>query len=321
MKNFNPLKIIARKVLSHPLIGIPLSNTLYQLGFYNLTKKLSKYSGFTSEIVTFSIPSDAGKMIDGKMYGITGSNLDFLARTIWLEGFENYEKPMPQVFCRLVREAKQVLDVGVNSGFYSIISALVSPDLTVHAFEPFPTALQSLIANVNLNRVSQQIKIINSAVGNYQGTAKLYVPSPRFGAVLESSASLNPEFRDQHSEVLEVPLITLDQYVTDAQLQRVDTIKIDVESQEHVVLEGSQRILKLLRPIVFLEVLEEANTQALDSIRSEANYVSLWLAQEAIIRQDSVKPHPQTMNQILCPVEKIDKIRKIADELNLVFVD
>ena len=118
---------------------------------------------------------------------------------------------MPQVFLYSLEQAQQLIDVGANSGLYSIIAALGFPDLIVHAFEPFPTALKWFEANMELdaNRpIKQQIKVIKKAIGNTLGTAQLYIPIPRFGAILETSASLSSEFRDQHSESLTVDLIT-----------------------------------------------------------------------------------------------------------------
>ena len=101
----------------------------------------------------------------------------------------------------------------------------------------------------------------------------------------------------------------------------MDVIKIDVESQEYKVLDGSRNILKIFRPIIFLEVLEEADITSLESIRSEFNYISLWMGEEAIIQKDKVSSHPDIQNQVLCPAEKIQKFHDIAIALNLDFID
>jgi len=346
---------LVKKLSRIPFFSMTFSRVLYHLRLHSLSKIGSKYSKFVPKIVDFDILLMNGKILTGKLYGIHESNVDNITKTIWINGLKNYEKPMPQVFLYSLEQAQQLIDVGAiavfsrmrgnkilerltvqdsntphscdyryNSGLYSIIAALGFPDLIVHAFEPFPTALKWFEANMELdaNRpIKQQIKVIKKAIGNTLGTAQLYIPIPRFGAILETSASLSSEFRDQHSESLTVDLITLDQYVAEAQLQSVDVIKIDVESQEYKVLDGSRNILKIFRPIIFLEVLEEADITSLESIRSEFNYISLWMGEEAIIQKDKVSSHPDIQNQVLCPAEKIQKFHDIAITLNLDFIN
>lgn len=325
MKKLTFVERFIRKLSQIRFVSVNLPVILYQLNLYSLAKIASKYSKFVPTIVDFQIVTRKDKTSKGKLYGIHESSIDNITKRIWIDNLENYEKPMPQVFLNTLEQAQQLLDVGANSGLYSIIAALSFPDLMIHAFEPFPTALKCLESNIELNNsdqpIKKQIKIIKNAVGNTLGTAQLYIPIPRFGAILETSASLNSEFRDQHSEILTVDLITLDQYVAEAQLQSVDVIKIDVESQEYKVLDGSRNILKDFRPIIFLEVLEEADIISLESIRSKFNYISLWLAEEAIIQKDKVSSHPDIQNQVLCPAEKIQKFHDIAIALNLDFID
>ena len=317
--NIGLLSRVAQSIFRYRLLSVPISATLHGLKAYGLARNISEHSQFVPRLVSFAIPIGEEQEIHAKMH--SAHSTDEIVRSIWLFGLEQYEKPLGQLFCRVVRDAQQVVDVGANSGLYSIISALASSNATVHAFEPFPPALRWLEANLALNSLSDRVKIMRYAIGDHYGEAKLYVPSKRFGDTLETSASLNADFREEHSEVLTVSLIPLDQYATDAQLRRLDVIKIDVESQEHVVLGGARCVLKLLRPIVFLEVLAQANTTVLEAIRTEADYISLWLSEEAIIKQKTVEYHRHAWNQILCPVEKLDWLCGVADELKLAFRD
>ncbi len=325
MNNSTFTERLIRKLSRFPFITMSLSILLYHLSYDSLAKMVSRYSKFVPKIINFNISLSDGRVLTGKLYGKFESNVDYIAKTIWINDLRHYEKPLPQVFLSALEQSQTVLDVGANSGLYSIIAALSFPNVIVHAFEPFPLALRWFNANIELNnhnqQIKQQIKIIKNAIGNSLGTAQFYIPTPRFGAILETSASLSSEFREQHSEVLTVNLITLDHYITQFQIPSVDVIKIDVESQEYKVLDGSRNILRKFRPIVFLEVLEEADISSLESIRTEFDYISLWLNEEAIIQKDKVSSHPNIQNQILCPAEKIQRIRDIAIKLNLAFIN
>jgi hypothetical protein len=95
-------------------------------------------------------------------------------------------------------------------------------------------------------------KMENVAVGEKQGIAKLQFPEDAtwLGTVVESEGTALEQAHRLAS--IEVPLITLDQYVLEKKLEP-DLIKIDTEGNEINVLAGEIDLLLGKRPFVIFE--------------------------------------------------------------------
>ena len=116
---------------------------------------------------------------------------------------------------------------------------------------------------------------------------------------------------------MNVRIVTLDQYVLDHPIQRIDLMKIDVESQEHRVLAGAANVLRHHRPVVFLEVLPGAATDELERIRRTHGYQSILCRPSGLRCVDRVSVDPEATNQALCPEEKLPQFFDMAKTLGL----
>lgn len=242
---------------------------------------------------------------------------DQIARSIWLNGLQAYEAPLPQLFMRLVHGAETVFDVGANSGLYAILAALSESRCRVVSFEPFPVAVESLKANLAANHLNDRVTVVNAAAGEAAGETSLFIPEKSFGDVLETSASLVKEFRPKHSEVLKVEVDTLDGYVARHQMPRVSVIRADVEGAEHLVLQGSPEILETHRPYVFVEILADVSASYLERSRQKAGYRAMCIGTNTLTMQQEVKCVPGSFNHLWYPPENHSKVLAAAAELGL----
>ncbi|HQE81647.1 MAG TPA: FkbM family methyltransferase [Candidatus Hydrogenedentes bacterium] len=113
---------------------------------------------------------------------------------------------------------------------------------------------------------------------------------------------------------LDMPVTNLDQFAREAGLCRMDVLRIDVESFEHAVLGGARLVLSTLRPIIAVEILEAADCAAIDAIRREARYQSLYIAGHDILPQETVVYREGHDNQLLCPQERLPELRDCLEE-------
>src|SRR5690349_11430049 len=60
-------------------------------------------------------------------------------------------------FLHLVKRATVVLDIGANTGLYSILSARTNPAAAVYSFEPYPVNVTRLRKNTALNETGNEI--------------------------------------------------------------------------------------------------------------------------------------------------------------------
>jgi len=311
------IKEIVKAALRHRLIGHPLSRVTKEIGLHQLSRFLSRFSNYYPKEVYFDVVGCDRKTRRGWM-NCADAN-DHTARLIWLFGFSNFEKPLPNLYAKLICGAQYIINVGANSGFYVIIGALVCPTARIDAFEPYPPAIRWLGANLQLNHLTGSVNVFKVALGDTAGQAKLYIPSADHG-VLETAASLNPQFVKHHSDVLSVPLTTIDNHIEKVGVEKVGVIQLDVESQEHVVLEGASKTLDSSRPLIIFELLHIGNCEALEAVRRKFGYRSFQLTEDTITQQPAVSYNPDNWNQLLCPEDKLDILKNAANDLKLHFL-
>lgn len=193
------------------------------------------------------------KLKNGKRLRIWNQGFYLENELFWLgdEGFE-WEKTSRDIWGRASKEAGVILDIGANSGLYSLFAKAHNPGAVVYAFEPQP----------NINAVLQKQNAINGfdihcmqlALSNQQGELPFYNYGEGAFDKNTTAGSLNPEWRPEEQQHIIVPVTTLDDFLTKEGVGKVDLIKIDVETLEPQVLEGYRELLKLHRPSILMEI-------------------------------------------------------------------
>ena len=102
MLNFRryPRSVLARLVRISWL-GQPLSKLLLRCGMERLCRRVSRISRFVPENVFFRVHDSHLASKEGSLSSQNGH--DQIARSIWLNGLDAYEAPLPAIFVRLVR--------------------------------------------------------------------------------------------------------------------------------------------------------------------------------------------------------------------------
>jgi FkbM family methyltransferase len=189
------------------------------------------------------------------------------------------------IFLRLAREARVFLDVGANTGAYTLLALTANPNARAVAFEPVPRILRRLRQNLEINDLIARCDLRAEAVSDQTGTARFHVP---FGEV-PSSASLNLEgFRGYDGELIDVPVSTVDglfPHQTD-----IDLIKIDVEGFEDKALAGMTQLLRRCRPSLIIECNPDGPHRAVESLLKGLGYVFYHLCAGGAVKRDSLAP-------------------------------
>ena len=144
------------------------------------------------------------------------------------------------------------IDVGANIGSVSIPIANLGVETI--AVEPVRQIYSKLLANVSLN--AGHVKSIHKAlVGNdfKEKTITLFSPVGNAGAT-SHNPNWNPSKGPNNSEIVDV--LTLDHLVSSLKFNKRNCsilIKIDVEGMEVDVLNGSNEVIRVFRPIFIME--------------------------------------------------------------------
>jgi FkbM family methyltransferase len=150
--------------------------------------------------------------------------------------------------------------------------------------------------NVAINGLSN-VECVASAVGERDGAAEFYY----VGTTLPTSSSLSFNFM-RSAENLEsdtIPVTTLDSFVRDKMIDRLDLVKIDTETTEPEVLRGMQRTLSRDCPTIVCEVLKGRGTeQALEAVLGPLGYSYYLLTPEGPRPQARIEGHPEWLNYL-----------------------
>lgn len=178
---------------------------------------------------------------------------DPVGEYIYWRGFGAYEPSVMSRYLELAATAGCILDIGANTGLFSLAACAVNASVRVIAWEPVPSIEQRLRANVAINGFDDRVDCHCAALGGKAGTARLRILSD-----CSTSASLaEVNFGvGREATFLDVPVETGDAV---AGSRHVDLIKIDVETAETIVLSGMTGILRASRPVVIAECLPAAS--------------------------------------------------------------
>lgn len=129
-----------------------------------------------------------------------------------------------------------LIDAGANVGYYSILFAQLASTGTIYAFEPTST-FDMLQANLIQNDV-QNVQPLRKAVGKKSGQI-----NDRIFRIWGEAA-----------EKAVYDFTTIDDFVNEKNITKLDCIKIDVDSYDFEVLQGARTTLTTLNPIVVVEL-------------------------------------------------------------------
>jgi FkbM family methyltransferase len=157
-----------------------------------------------------------------------------------------FEPWSTQVVKSLVRRGDIVLDVGANIGYYSVLlSRLVGDQGKVISFEPTDHYGKVLEMNIRANSL-ENVEIIKVGLSNKQQELDIQIG--------QSSATLHVPGNQKLMSSEKVKLITLDDFLEEHPLPKIDFIKIDVDGHEPLFFEGAWKTLEKFEPTVLLEV-------------------------------------------------------------------
>lgn len=172
---------------------------------------------------------------------------DHIQQQIFWYGY--YEKDAVLCWEALSGKDSVVLDIGANTGYYSLIAA--AKGATVYAFEPVSQVRQELTDNIALNP-ELRIHPVATALGAGSGMINIFIA----GADNRGMSGFHqPDNFSGQTE--QVPLITADTWAAGEGIGNPSLIKIDTEGAEPDILKGMQELIGKGRPDIFMELMPE----------------------------------------------------------------
>lgn len=229
----------------------PVSNELVRRGLV-VVQGLARHSDWLAG--RWRINGTPTVTLAGARFRMLGRGDDSVLDSVYYK--RGWEAGETTLFAALLQDAEIVLDLGANTGVYSLLSTRISPTAQVVAVEPSPANADRLRANIALN-AETRITVVEAAVGENEGTLELTVPAD--GSICDVASAVDAFSRAFYGidyTTLSVVQTTVDRLVADHQINRLDLIKLDVEYFELSVLRGATKTLDTLSPMVMAEVFD-----------------------------------------------------------------
>jgi FkbM family methyltransferase len=204
----------------------------------------------------------------------------------WSEGVV-WDKPLIETFYRILaahHEPWVAFDLGAQTGSFSLLAGFF-PNSRWYAFEPIHEAAEILTHNLALNGI-RHVSVQRCAVADFIGTTTLYMPPLNAWGLATLGASAE---RFDPVELRTVACITLDSFIADHAIERVDFMKLDIEGSELAALRGARALIERDHPIILMEYNEinmrqcGIHTEEVDSFLREMGYTWSLVSTEDIL--------------------------------------
>lgn len=146
-------------------------------------------------------------------------------------------------------KGKVIIDVGGYIGDSVLVLSELNPS-TIYTFEAVPENYELLKKTMQLNHISNYVAE-RVALGAETGTQIMHV----CGSGSSSTEREGITFRED----VQVPVITLDEYVQQHEIKNIGLIKVDIEGSEPEFLKGAKKTICEQKPILLLSIYHNAH--------------------------------------------------------------
>lgn len=157
-----------------------------------------------------------------------------------------FEIESTNVVKKLVKPGDIILDIGANIGYYTVMmSKIVKEHGKIYAFEPTEYFRSVLNANIEVNKINN-VEVFDVGLSNNNISLNINIG--------ESSATLHSPCKESTDNVELIKMTSLDEFVMDHNLPKIDFIKIDIDGHEPLFFEGAWNTLEKFDPVILLEI-------------------------------------------------------------------
>lgn len=200
------------------------------------------------------------------------------------------------LFVQLAGDVDVVLDVGANTGIFTIAAAVVHPHLRVHAFEIVPEIFELLYRNVVRNDLLTSVRCHHYGLG--EDGATMVVPETFGASSLPTSISSEMHF----DAGVTVPFVSLDSIASLVPEGSEVLVKIDVEGTEDRIFAAASEFVAARRTHFLCEILPRAaDPERVDGFLRERGYHLFMIGPDFLQPAARVRPDPRHRDWLFTP--------------------
>lgn len=169
------------------------------------------------------------------------------------KSYENIEEILPN----LIDSSAVVIDIEANMGQYACRLNKYLKNGFVYSIEPFIANYNALVEMKRILKLDN-VMTYHLAISDKNSFLNLKIPITKNKLVIGTQAVLESyekaTFDDVTYRIEKITSTTLDKFIFNEKLKKVDLIKIDTEGAEIAVLKGGLECLKMDMPILIVEI-------------------------------------------------------------------
>ena len=199
-------------------------------------------------------------------------------------GFKNFLKDNPhergevKFLESIVKEGMNVIDIGANVGITTVtVARKIGRRGKLYSFEPTPEYFNILKENISSNGL-ENVKVYELAVTDQVGRALFYQKELSSGIVFEEGA-----------KKFEVSTTSIDRFLSEEKIERIDLINMDCEGSELLVLKGAKETLRKNKVKIFCEIHHDFLKQLGQSVEELVQYLQGLEFQVQSVSLDDLK--------------------------------
>jgi len=166
--------------------------------------------------------------------------------------FKTHEPLTTKLLKKELKKGMICLDIGANIGYYALLERkIVGSEGRVIAVEPSPLNFSYLKKNLRQNGFND-VEAFKFALSDSNGQVLFLI-------AMNSNWSRVVDVKDPSLEgaIINVPARSLDSFMTQYHLDKLDFLRMDVEGHEIKIFNGGRRTIENFRPILLLEIHED----------------------------------------------------------------
>jgi len=183
-------------------------------------------------------------------------------------GFKNFLKDNPhergevKFLESIVKEGMNVIDIGANVGITTVtVARKIGRRGKLYSFEPTPEYFNILKENISSNGL-ENVKVYELAVTDQVGRVPFSQKELSSGIVFEEGA-----------KKFEVSTTSIDRFLSEEKIERIDLINMDCEGSELLVLKGAKETLQKNKVKIFCEIHHDFLKELGQSVEELVQYL------------------------------------------------
>jgi FkbM family methyltransferase len=196
-------------ILSKPELAVEAIKNIKNWPTYFLD-----YFGFKKGKMTYRLNNGVKYVVRGGCFDRIAINETWFHKIYTPEDFQ-------------IKKEDVVVDIGAHIGIFSIYASTVAAK--VYSFEPFPENYHFFEENIESNDITN-VELIRKAINSKKGKMRLILDDFHTHSLVKGSASTG--------NFIEVETITLEDFIKEQKIEKIDFLKMDCEGSEYEILKN-----------------------------------------------------------------------------------